>query len=81
MILPRMVQSLHPGGMEGAKAGGNPALGGNSLDSHMRLTFWLAVLGWVILGIWITTLKIRLSLIKDKNIIGQEPTWDLDKNV
>src|ERR1700733_1999901 len=68
MILPRLVQSLHPGGMEGAKAGGNPALGGDSLDPSMRLVFWLAVFGWVILGIWITTLKIRLALIKDKNI-------------
>ena len=33
MILPRLVQSLHPGGMEGAKGGGNPALGGGSLDA------------------------------------------------
>jgi heme exporter protein C len=70
MILPRMVQSLHPGGMEGAKAGGNPALGGDSLDPSMRTVFWLAVLGWVILGIWITTLKIRLDLLRDKNIIN-----------
>jgi heme exporter protein C len=70
MILPRMVQSLHPGGMEGAKAGGNPALGGDSLDKSMRLIFWLAVTGWVILGIWITSLKIRLNLLRDKNIIN-----------
>jgi heme exporter protein C len=69
MILPRMVQSLHPGGLEGAKAGGNPALGGDSLDPSMRLVFWLAVTGWVILGIWITSLKIRLNLLRDKNII------------
>ena len=46
MILPRLVQSLHPGGMEGAKGGGNPALGGGSLDATMRngflaCSFWL----------------------------------------
>ena len=36
MILPRLVESLHPGGMEGAKGGGNPALGGGSLDGTMH---------------------------------------------
>jgi len=70
MILPRLVQSLHPGGMEGAKGGGNPALGGGSLDATMRLVFWPAVMGWVLLGIWISTLKIRLGLLANKNLIN-----------
>jgi heme exporter protein C len=70
MILPRLVQSLHPGGMEGAKGGGNPALGGGSLDSKMRIVFWPAVTGWVLLGIWISSLKIRLSLLTNKNLIN-----------
>jgi heme exporter protein C len=70
MILPRLVQSLHPGGMEGAKGGGNPALGGDSLDTTMRLIFWPAVLGWVLLGIWISSLKIRLSMLANKNLIN-----------
>ncbi len=70
MILPRLVQSLHPGGMEGAKGGGNPALGGGSLDATMRIVFWPAVIGWVILGIWISNLKIRLSLLDNKNLIN-----------
>jgi heme exporter protein C len=70
MVLPRLVQSLHPGGMEGAKGGGNPALGGGSLDATMRLVFWPAVLGWVLLGIWISNLKIRLSLVAHKNLIN-----------
>jgi heme exporter protein C len=70
MILPRLVQSLHPGGMEGAKGGGNPALGGNSLDASMRMIFWPAVLGWVLLGIWISNLKIRLNLLSYKNLIN-----------
>jgi len=71
MILPRLVQSLHPGGMEGAKGGGNPALGGGSLDSTMRLVFWPAVFGWLLLGIWISSLKIRLSLLANKNLINE----------
>ncbi len=70
MILPRLVQSLHPGGMEGAKGGGNPALGGASLDSAMRMVFWPAVIGWVLLGVWISNLKIRLSLLDHKSLIN-----------
>ena len=70
MILPRLVQSLHPGGMEGAKGGGNPALGSESLDSKMRMVFWPAVTGWVLLGIWISSLKIRLGLLANKNLIN-----------
>jgi len=69
MILPRMVQSLHPGGMEGAKGGGNPALGGNSLDPSMEWVFWPAVIGWILLGIWISNLKIRLEVSAHKNLI------------
>jgi heme exporter protein C len=70
MILPRLVQSLHPGGMEGAKGGGNPALGGGSLDAKMEMVFWPAVTGWILLGIWISSLKIRLSLLANKNLIN-----------
>jgi len=70
MILPRLVESLHPGGMEGAKGGGNPALGGDSLDAKMRMIFWPAVTGWILLGIWISNLKIRLSLLFNKNLIN-----------
>jgi heme exporter protein C len=64
MILPRLVQSLHPGG-KGVE--GNPALGGQDLDPAMRLVFWPAVIGWTLLGVWITTLFIRTSKIKEKN--------------
>lgn len=42
MILPRLVQSLHPGG-EGVE--GNPGLNGRDLDPAMRLVFWPAVIG------------------------------------
>lgn len=69
MILPRLVQSLHPGGMEGAKGGGNPAMGGSSLTPEMELVFWPAVIGWVTLGIWISNLKIRINLLSHKNLI------------
>ncbi len=66
MILPRLVQSLHPGG-QGVE--GNPALGGQDLDPTMRLVFWPGVIGWTLLGVWMTTLLIRLYKLKEKNWI------------
>lgn len=70
IILPRMVQSLHPGGMEGADGGGNPGLGGESLDPSMRIVFWPAVIGWILLGIWISNLKTRYFFYTHKNILN-----------
>lgn len=67
MILPRLVESLHPGG-KGVE--GNPGLNGADLDASMRMIFWPAVIGWTLLGIWISTLNIRLYLIRDKNLIN-----------
>lgn len=61
-IVPRLLPSLHPGGE------GNPALDTNDIDSRMRLVFYPAVIGWTLLGVWITTLKIRLSLLKEKKL-------------
>lgn len=66
MVLPRLVQSLHPGG-EGVE--GNPALNGQDLDPTMRMVFWPAVIGWTLLGVWMTTLLIRVSKLKEKNWI------------
>lgn len=68
MILPRLVQSLHPGG-KGVE--GNPGLNGKDLDHTMSLVFWPAVIGWTLLGIWISTIKIRLNLLKDKNLLNE----------
>lgn len=67
MILPRMVESLHPGG-KGVE--GNPGLSGNSLDPSMRAIFWPAVVGWVLLGVWISTLKIRVRALEDRKLIS-----------
>lgn len=67
MILPRLVESLHPGG-KGVE--GNPGLNGADLDPAMRMVFWPAVIGWALLGTWISTLNIRIYLIRDKNLIN-----------
>lgn len=66
-IIPRLLDSLHPGGKGGEM--GNPALDKNDLDVKMRMVFYPAVIGWTLLGVWIATLKIRIQLLKDKNII------------
>lgn len=62
-ILPRLTESLHPGG-QGSE--GNPALNGKDLAPEMRMVFWPAVIGWTILGVWIATLRIRTRIITEK---------------
>ena len=52
-ILPRMADSLHPGN------GGNPAFSQYDLDDKMKMVFRPAVIGWTLIGVWITTLRIR----------------------
>jgi heme exporter protein C len=64
-ILPRILPSLHPGGSKG-----NPALDFRDVDNRMRLVFYPAVAGWTLLGVWIATLKIRLSLLKEKKMLS-----------
>jgi heme exporter protein C len=66
-ILPRILPSLHPGGMN-SETGGNPALNFKDADFRMRIVFYPAVLGWTLLGVWITTLKIRLHILKEKRL-------------
>ena len=64
-ILPRLLDSLHPG------KGGNPALNFNDLDGRLRIVFYPAIIGWTLLGVWITELKIRMDLIKEKSILNE----------
>lgn len=59
-VLPRLVDSLHPGN------GGNPGFNSYDLDSRMRLVFYPAVIGWFLLGYWISTLHIRINQINHK---------------
>jgi heme exporter protein C len=55
-----MVDSLHPGN------GGNPAFKQYDLDQYMRIVFWPANIGWISLGVWIATLKVRMGLVAYK---------------
>jgi heme exporter protein C len=57
-ILPRLTDSLHPGN------GGNPGFNQYDLDSNLRLVFYPAVVGWALLGIWLTQLNVRLRRLE-----------------
>jgi heme exporter protein C len=59
-ILPRMTDSLHPGN------GGNPGFNSYDLDNNMRLVFYPAVIGWILLGVWISNIRYRIRLLQNK---------------
>ena len=61
-IIPRMASSMHPG------SGGNPGFNMYDLDSKMRMVFYPAVVGWILLGVWIATLRVRVRKIDEKLI-------------
>ncbi|MBS1562787.1 MAG: ABC transporter permease [Bacteroidetes bacterium] len=63
-VLPRVLDSLHPG------KEGNPALNFHDADARLRMVFYPAIIGWTLLGVWITSLKIRLDSIKEKSILN-----------
>ena len=58
MILPRLTDSLHPGN------GGNPGFSTYDLDNRMRLVFYPAVIGWILLSAWILNIRVRIRKIE-----------------
>jgi heme exporter protein C len=64
-ILPRLTDSLHPGN------GGNPAFSNYDLDSNMRLVFYPAVIGWILIGTWLTQLQMRLHELSHTQKINE----------
>lgn len=67
-IIPRLQDSLHPG------SGGNPGFNAYDLDNRMRTIFYPAVVGWILIGIWIASIRIRYKTLYEKNL-------DLDENI
>ena len=59
-ILPRMADSLHPGN------GGNPGFNVYDMNSQLRIVFYPAVVGFILLGIWITDLRLKIDELKNK---------------
>jgi len=62
MIIPRLTASLHPGN------GGNPAMGGEDLDSTLRLVFYPAIIGLALIGSWIAQLWYRIKVVEERII-------------
>jgi heme exporter protein C len=62
-ILPRLSESLHPGGQVSY---GNPGINGKDMTASMRTVFYPAVIGWTLLGVWISTLQIRYQMLQFK---------------
>ena len=69
MILPRLTDSLHPGN------GGNPGFGTYDLDNKMRLVFYPAVIGWILLSVWILNIRIRIRKIE--HVLNNDSTDDI----
>lgn len=59
-IIPRLTSSMHPG------SGGNPGFNMYDLDSSMRLVFYPAVTAWILLGIWIASVRIRIQKAEEQ---------------
>jgi len=66
-IIPRLVGSLHPGAP--GSDSGNPALNFKDIDARLRMVFYPAVIGWTLLAVWMTTLRIRIESVRDKNLM------------
>ncbi|MDI9338633.1 MAG: cytochrome c biogenesis protein CcsA [Alphaproteobacteria bacterium] len=60
-ILPRLQESLHPGGLG---EDGNPGLNPKDLDANLRLVFYPAIAGFTLLGLWVS--KLHYSFLKLK---------------
>jgi heme exporter protein C len=58
LIVPRMLGGLHPGGDEGS-----PAFNTKDISNHYRLIFYPAVIGFMLLALWILELRVRLARI------------------
>jgi heme exporter protein C len=59
-ILPRMTDSLHPGN------GGNPGFNTKDMAPELRPVFYPAVLGWILMSTWITTIRYRIRKVENK---------------
>ncbi|MFT6746615.1 MAG: heme exporter protein C [Glaciecola sp.] len=65
IVYPRIAPSLHPGN------GGNPGFNAYDLNSDLRQVFYPAILGWILLGVWIAQLKHRVSALKNRKLLKE----------
>lgn len=60
IVIPRLTDSLHPG------SGGNPGFSIYDSDNTMKAVFYPAVVGWILLGLWIMNMRVRIKKISMK---------------
>ena len=70
-IIPRLTSSMHPG------SGGNPGFNMYDLDSNMRKIFYPAVAGWILLGVWIASVRIRLRMSEERILDSEYESHEL----
>ena len=60
-VIPKLAAaSSHPGN------GGNSSIATQDMDNTMRMVFYPASIGWILLGLWISTLVVRTEIVKEK---------------
>lgn len=64
LIIPRFTQSLHPGGTEGS-----PVFNTKDVSNEYRLVFYPAIIGFMLLAIWVYELRVRLRKLESKEIV------------
>ncbi len=65
MILPRFTESLHPG------KDGNPAFSQYDLDNTLRMVFYPAIIGWIIIGFWLYRVQLKVEKLKRKYLFDE----------
>ena len=65
MILPRFTESLHPG------KDGNPAFSQYDLDNTLRMVFYPAIIGWIIIGFWVYRGQLKVEKLKRKYLFDE----------
>ncbi|MCB0764383.1 MAG: hypothetical protein KDB84_06745, partial [Flavobacteriales bacterium] len=60
-VVPRLnaVDSLHPGN------GGNSGFNDLDMDNSLRMIFYPAVAGWILLGLWMFNLRVRAARVAE----------------
>jgi heme exporter protein C len=53
---------MHPG------SGGNPGFNMYDLDNRMRLIFYPAVIAWILIGVWIVSIRVKVRTLEEKII-------------
>jgi len=61
-IIPQLSASLHPG------SGGNQGFGNLDMNNELKRVFYPAALGWIIISVWLLTIKVRIKRLEEKTL-------------